>query len=422
MPEFGSFDPQGRGFAQTLGVMGETQSMMQRAEAAKRAQAQFEYNQIQQELNAPLVAAQREADLSKALSERAMQENTQKARAQMYPMLANMQQDLDGVMSLQDDEQRANHALELLKRYSSMGLVPELKPISDQINHIATSIITDYGKTSALGNTLREIERMKNAGLVSPEEAAAARSVALGTQAKATQPKRVLREIKRNDGSIVLASVDPETGEFDIIGQQNVPGVSSTQPGPALVSQTAEQRAEAKIKEALSKDFPKRRDNILESQDNINNFIKDIDDLIESTSSNTTGIAGVGLSKIPGSPAYNYAAKLESLKSRIGFQTLAALRRSSPTGGALGNISNKENDLLQSTLGALKQGMSESELKKSLKEIRDRSIRQFERNRSSFLQDYPDQNLESQGAKPISEMTDEELAKEIESMGATEAK
>lgn len=72
---------------------------------------------------------------------------------------------------------------------------------------------------------------------------------------------------------------------------------------------------------------------------------------------------GVGsfLSGIPGTNARDLAATLETIRSSVGFDRLQEMRKSSPTGGALGAVSDAENKMLQAALGSLEQSQSEEQ-------------------------------------------------------------
>lgn len=82
----------------------------------------------------------------------------------------------------------------------------------------------------------------------------------------------------------------------------------------------------------------------------------------------TTG-AGAYLANVKGTPAYNLAAQLDTIKSNVGFSALQAMRAASPTGGALGQVSEQENRLLQSTLASLDQGQGAEQLKANLAKV-----------------------------------------------------
>jgi len=83
-----------------------------------------------------------------------------------------------------------------------------------------------------------------------------------------------------------------------------------------------------------------------------------------------TGIMGK-LPNVPGSDAANAQALLDNLKSQAGFTVLQNMRDMSKTGGALGQVSDFENKMLQANLAALDNAQSLPEFKKALKKIVD---------------------------------------------------
>lgn len=93
-----------------------------------------------------------------------------------------------------------------------------------------------------------------------------------------------------------------------------------------------------------------------------------IGEILPVISRRTAGVGSV-LSGIPETGARDLRAKLEALKSNIGFKELQEMRNASKTGGALGQVSDKENALLSSSLGSLDQGQSPEQLSATLKKI-----------------------------------------------------
>ena len=84
-------------------------------------------------------------------------------------------------------------------------------------------------------------------------------------------------------------------------------------------------------------------------------------DIIKESPKTTTGM-GSYLSNIPGTDAKSLKERLASIKANIGFDYLQAMREASPTGGALGNVSDKELQGLQSVFGSLEQSLDAEEL------------------------------------------------------------
>ncbi len=73
---------------------------------------------------------------------------------------------------------------------------------------------------------------------------------------------------------------------------------------------------------------------------------------------------------LPAGPAVDAARLLDTIRARTGFDELQRMRAASPTGGALGQVSERENILLQSVVGSLDLAQNEQQLVKTLNRIR----------------------------------------------------
>jgi hypothetical protein len=71
-----------------------------------------------------------------------------------------------------------------------------------------------------------------------------------------------------------------------------------------------------------------------------------------------TGLVGSIASAVPGTPAHDVKGMINTIKANIGFDQLNAMRKQSPTGAALGNVTVVELQFLQSVLGDLEQSRS----------------------------------------------------------------
>lgn len=91
----------------------------------------------------------------------------------------------------------------------------------------------------------------------------------------------------------------------------------------------------------------------------------------DSYSTPVTGITGAIASLMPGSRRIDLEAALDTVKANLAFDKLQAMRDASPTGGALGNVSDTELRLLSSTFGSLNINQSPAALKANLKLIHD---------------------------------------------------
>lgn len=83
----------------------------------------------------------------------------------------------------------------------------------------------------------------------------------------------------------------------------------------------------------------------------------------------TTGVGNQITGAVGGTPAYNLNAIIDTVKANVGFDQLQAMRDASPTGGALGQVSEMENRLLQSVLGSLETAQSKPQLEQNLKRL-----------------------------------------------------
>ena len=105
-----------------------------------------------------------------------------------------------------------------------------------------------------------------------------------------------------------------------------------------------------------------------QQMDKIDNSIRQADRTLSNISPWSAGFAS--LSKIvPGSPAYDLMTQLDTQRATIAFRELKAMREASKTGGALGNVSNREIELLYSSFAPLKEGMSPTQLRTSVNDI-----------------------------------------------------
>jgi len=83
---------------------------------------------------------------------------------------------------------------------------------------------------------------------------------------------------------------------------------------------------------------------------------------------------GVVFSGIPGTDARRIASNLKTIQANIGFQQLQDMRDASPTGGALGQVSEREIAFLQSIAGDLEQSQGEQELRYNLVRLRNEML------------------------------------------------
>lgn len=113
-----------------------------------------------------------------------------------------------------------------------------------------------------------------------------------------------------------------------------------------------------------------------------------IDEAIEGAGNFTTGFLGAGFRLIPGTGAFDLSATLDTIRANVGFDELQRLRDNSPTGGALGQVSERENILLQSVLGSIEQAQSPTQFKQRLRDLKAQFKLSQERISQAFEDDF----------------------------------
>ena len=110
---------------------------------------------------------------------------------------------------------------------------------------------------------------------------------------------------------------------------------------------------------------------------------------------NVTGLLGSGLRLVPGTPAHNTMQAVKTVEAAVGFDRLQYMRDNSPTGGALGQVSNIELDLLKTSLANLNQSQGKKQFQDNLKAVRKHyaaSVKAVEAQRQRYY--------EMKGGKP----------------------
>lgn len=96
-----------------------------------------------------------------------------------------------------------------------------------------------------------------------------------------------------------------------------------------------------------------------------------VQDMVKNSAIPVTGMAGSLVRNIPGTNAYDTSALIDTIRANIGFDRLQQMRLASPTGGSLGQITERELNFLQSSLSNLDQAQSEDQLLRNLRDLED---------------------------------------------------
>jgi len=155
---------------------------------------------------------------------------------------------------------------------------------------------------------------------------------------------------------------------------------------PALKGQQVEAQETARVKVKLKSAMPKLRANVKKFKDNTSFIEKQIDRALKIITKSTSAGRVVG-GKIVGTDAKALQGLIDTISARIGFDELSSMRSLSPTGGALGQVSERELTLLTSVLGSLDVGLPTDALIENFNDIKNQRNLSFQRLQESLNAD-----------------------------------
>lgn len=104
-------------------------------------------------------------------------------------------------------------------------------------------------------------------------------------------------------------------------------------------------------------------------QQHARSVIDAIGDARRNISGWSTGLPGAALRGVPGTQSHDLRASIDTVVANIGFDRLQQMRAASPTGGALGQVSDFENRMLQSSLANLQNSQSRGQFVRNLDQV-----------------------------------------------------
>lgn len=424
IPEFspGQALPQGPSVERSM-------NLMQRAAQSRRQEELYA-------LERPVLEANAAAQVAEAKLRYDSVVRNEASRAQALSLYNKAADDFDFINTVTDDRVRANLSREWLGRYAQLANVKELKGEMDQRTHVAMQNITDMLKINMLKTAeTRSFEALTSG--FSEEEKAAAAKVKTGLQARPSSAAIKYEKIIGPDGREMFIAANPRAVGVEVIGSgqqygtpppgggmspapagvegQAVPGA---QPAPQQPQQnvfqgptpqdkkTAEKTAEVVV-EARSK-LPKALSSLEALEAKTARVEAEIDEAIALASSSTAGFGSI-MKHLPATDARKLAAFITSIGANIGFDSLTEMRQNSPTGGALGNVSDYEGKNLQATLGTLDQGLSAPDLKKALLKVKRAREEALNRVRDAYERDVKAYGAPTDGTPDLKAMSTEEL-------------
>jgi len=142
------------------------------------------------------------------------------------------------------------------------------------------------------------------------------------------------------------------------------PGGGPLQEGPS----PEDLRAQAEAAAETAAEAVKTREAALTNERSAANTRRVVAALLPNVSGWTAGLGSL-TAVIPGTPAADLAANLDTLEANLSFERLAEMRANSPTGGALGQITVRELDLLGATIANIRNSQSPEQLRRNLQVI-----------------------------------------------------
>lgn len=180
--------------------------------------------------------------------------------------------------------------------------------------------------------------------------------------------------------TLISSGMKPGTPEFQAKMQQFATLTLKAKEGdPASKAQAqlallqyrgeVERQKAEKAQQAAATTRQKNQLSILMNEKSTADMVKRVDEAKKLVSSWTTGWGAFAFKDVPGSDARALRNKIDTIKSNIGFDKLQQMREASPTGGALGQVSERELYALQNVLANLDLMQTPEELSKALDEV-----------------------------------------------------
>ncbi len=156
-----------------------------------------------------------------------------------------------------------------------------------------------------------------------------------------------------------------------------------------------------------------------------------IDDVLDKTIGqvgyNTAGIGGQIMSNFGGTEATDLQENLKTVQADAAFSSLQQMRDNSKTGGALGQVSERELGLLSSAKAALNQSQSPEQLRENLQRYKKVRAQAMQRVAEAYKQDYGNypkgfgggqesapQAQQPQASPQVQQMSDEDLMRALQ--------
>jgi len=200
---------------------------------------------------------------------------------------------------------------------------------------VATMRQLGYPTTPAGYEAYRNAQRQER--MLSPAEEAQRVRIAAASRAPA-QPK------EPPPPTAPVAVVDPATGQVKYVTREEALGKT---PAAAIEGLTPKERQTREAK------YPQATSAVKTFENTSDTLVTDLEKLAKHPG--LSSITGIAAGRLPGITKEGREAEalFDKIVARGGFQELQTMRQASPTGGALGNVSNQEGAQLRQAFAAL---------------------------------------------------------------------
>lgn len=256
----------------------------------------------------------------------------------------------------------------LYQQYLAMGEYSAANTILERIQRLDDERRKDgmvmgengYELAPGVGETLNETERQKSSGRVEGEELFKKTDDIREFEYSQDNPDFAGRQEQLKKAGATNVTVEGNKIGTIPAGFQLVEENGKTRLEPIPGSPQAEEQRIANDKRKKASDVKQTYSDV------VTNTIDDIFAADKNATLPTTGLLGSVTQDIPGTNSHDISQNLKTLKANASFERLQAMRDASPTGGALGGVSEKEMALLESSYAALEQSQSDEQFKRNL--------------------------------------------------------
>jgi hypothetical protein len=246
---------------------------------------------------------------------------------------------------------------------------------------------------------------------MTPEQRDQALLVKYGLQARPSGAAIQYKEVIGPDGVTRLVAVDPRAVGAHVVGSGETygtgvgaahPGAPSAAPVPGAppttnvfasptIGDAEAQKATATATAKLQADRQEKLPKAQAALTSLTDKTKQVEDAIqrarELVSNYSVGYGSL-LDRLPMSDARALKAAIQPILANVGFDALQEMRVNSPTGGALGNVSDYEGKNLQATIAALDTGLEPKDFLAALDRIQAARNQALNRVRTAYGQDF----------------------------------